>query len=717
MFYKLTFLFCLDIIVLLPFRIPIFFPRRLFDTIREILIATRVISQKHGSENVQEKPLKTFVRFRFPINFITMPLIADLFLLAIAAIGRREVYEGTIGADNIAPYDVLLVFLCLGYIAGSLEASGLIRWLAFKVMVRARGVGHRLFFNLYTSFFGLGILIGNDPIMVSFVAYMTRISSNILHPRAWIHAQFAVANIATAILVTSNPTNLVLAGAFNIKFVNYTANLIVPVLCTAIALFPFLLYIVFGAQELVPVSIEMHSLPHESQARLPVNPNISGGGDLLTKEGDEARGQSWALALDDVLNPFLNKRHAFFGTVVMAATIVILLVLNAVYLSGGGHPDYWVTLPAALVVFSKDILDGWHNRHQTRENFRSRREEVQRFRAEEARKEELNKREELKRQQGQELNHNICSPARIHLTSTQIQGSSGSGSYNNKIIKPDDETISLNGTTPCVPAVSNPPSPTMMGCMLKRGDSLSFVMNNHPHPSVVMLIPGGYKSQKDKTFDEEMDDRGKKQITDTISSTNSKPKNSTGVSESQGLSNVDSGPDDDEKRGNLKDELNRLARGRTLQSLVLAAYEWSHDTFPTAAEALGHLPFALVPFTLSMFVLVQALVSTGWVPIFAHGWSLWVDKTGTVGSIASMGLLSVILCNVSFHRYFISRYWLTDLSRLVCWHEYWYYHPTFTSYLSMEEYGAQERDQRQMFLGNVIQHGTRCQLWSIQLGF
>jgi hypothetical protein len=44
---------------------------------------------------------------------------------------------------------------------------------------------------------------------------------------------------------------------------------------------------------------------------------------------------------------------------------------------------------------------------------------------------------------------------------------------------------------------------------------------------------------------------------------------------------------------------------------------------------------------------VQALVTKGWVPVFAHGWDRWVEKTGTVGAIGGMGFLSVILCNVS----------------------------------------------------------------------
>jgi Na+/H+ antiporter NhaD/arsenite permease-like protein len=163
------------------------------------------------------------------MNFVTAPLVADLFLLAILAIGRQEVHDGTIGADSISPIDIMVFFLTLAYIAISIDASGLIRYLAFKVLQKGGKVGHRLFFYLYAFFFCLGSFIGNDPIILSgtaFLAYMTRVSSNIVHPRAWIHTQFAVANIASAILVSSNPTNLVLSGAFNIKFIHYTANMV-----------------------------------------------------------------------------------------------------------------------------------------------------------------------------------------------------------------------------------------------------------------------------------------------------------------------------------------------------------------------------------------------------------------------------------------------------------------------------------------------------------
>jgi Na+/H+ antiporter NhaD/arsenite permease-like protein len=147
-----------------------------------------------------------------------------------------------------------LLTLPKAYLAISIDTAGLVRVSAFWVLRKGGKYGHRLYFYLYTFFFCLGTFIGNvrfilspirkssfahfqDPIILSgtaFLAYMTRAASNIRNPRAWITAQFAVANISSAILVSSNPTNLVLAGAFDIKFIDYTVNMVSPSLvkCT-----------------------------------------------------------------------------------------------------------------------------------------------------------------------------------------------------------------------------------------------------------------------------------------------------------------------------------------------------------------------------------------------------------------------------------------------------------------------------------------------------
>jgi Na+/H+ antiporter NhaD/arsenite permease-like protein len=396
-------------VVLFPFHIPFFVPRALSDLVRRLMRATRIIPRKEYADRRARRLSTTgahlssahpsqdvsgaWEKFSLPVNFVTAPVAADLFLLAILAIGKDEVRGGTIGANNISPLDIMAFFLTLAYIAISIDASGLIRYLAFRVLKWGGQVGHRLFLLLYSFFFVLGSFIGNDPIILSgtaFLAYMTRVSRNIAHPRAWIYSQFAIANIASAVLVSSNPTNLVLAGAFSIKFIVYTANMIVPVVVTAIVLFPFLLYIVFADESLIPASIQMHELPASVRERPPINPNIPharpDAEDDDTNGEDDAQGNR--LSLEEIMNPFLDRGGAAFGAIVMAATLITLLALNAASQQGHENPVFYVTLPGAFVMFCWDVAFGWIHRHRTRAIAREGRKRVARERVMRAIREE-----------------------------------------------------------------------------------------------------------------------------------------------------------------------------------------------------------------------------------------------------------------------------------------------------------------------------------------
>ena len=489
------------------------------------------------------------MRFNFPMNFVTSPLIADLFLLAITAIGREEVYGGTIGANAIVPYDIMLFFLSLAYIAISVDASGLIRWLAFKVLQKGGKVGHRLYFYLYLFFFALTAFIGNDPIILSgtaFLSYMTRVSSNIKHPRAWIYTQFACANIASAILVSSNPTNLVLAGAFGIKFIKYTANMIVPVVVTGIVLFPFLLYIIFHDESLIPSSIKMEDLPDEIKNKPPVNPNIPFAKGEPEDEDDapSSDDEQKQLSLEEILNPFLDKKGAIFGAGIMAVTLIAVLVINAVAQGTHEWPVFYVTLPAAFVLFIFDLGLGWTNRHETRRIAHEGRERAELIHAERA-----------------------------------------------------ERRRSIVAEEPAA---------------LQNGESFNTT----------------------STIDE------KAQAPTAATSTQTSNERLQPTAAKERIAN---------EQGRMKRPPQK--KRTTLESVIKDRYQWARETFPTTMTVFNHLPLPLLPFAFCMFVLVQALVTKGWVPVFAHGWDHWVEKTGTVGAIGGMGFLSVILCNVSSARH------------------------------------------------------------------
>ncbi|KAK4539979.1 hypothetical protein LTR36_009877 [Oleoguttula mirabilis] len=566
-----------NVIVLFPFHVPIYLPRALSNAAHDALSTFRIIPrrQKHSqrdSASPAEPPddpadgSKLFMRFSFPMNFVTAPLIADLFLLAILAIGQTEVHDGTVGTNNIFPIDIMAFFLTLAYIAISIDASGIIRYLAFKVLQKAGKNGPRLFLYLYIFFFGLASFIGNDPIILSgtaFLAYMTRVSSNIKHPRAWIHTQFAVANIGSAILVTSNPTNLVLAGAFDIKFIHYTANIIVPVVATTVLLFPFLLWIVFPSEEEIPPKIELHELPESLRGKAKTNPNIPYVRENAEREENVHGQQGKQLSLEEIVNPFLDKGGAAFGAVIMAATLITIVALNAASQSSGEHPVYWVTLPAAFVMFCWDVAFGWIHRSDTRKIAR------------EGRQRAIEAQEEARRTERQHSAGDAHAPSELDLTQLH--------SLPNEVQKPN-----------------------------------------------IAYDPKG------RTFDESTPDAG-----EDITPPASDP---TASHSPRYLPDRPPSTGDVDEKGRVSADHPEHERA-TLESLIVDIYRWLQETFPTATAVAAHLPFALVPFALSMFVLVQALVTRGWVPVFAHGWDHWVNKTGTVGAIGGMGFLSVIMCN------------------------------------------------------------------------
>lgn len=323
--------------------------------------------------------------------------------------------------------------------------------------------------------------------------------------------------------------------------------MIVPVMVTALVMLPFLLYVCFPYEVLIPRSIKLHELPAEARAKAPVNPNIpyARGKD----EEEEQEGDGRGVSLEEVMNPFLDKKGAAVGGVIMAASLITILVLNAAD-SGTGHakPVYWVTLPAAFVLFCWDLATGWRNRHKTRQIAREGRQQFE--------------------------------SARAERRASQAAG-----------LLPGADAVELS--------------------RLRSGT----LQAEHQE------VAGG--TPQDSTQGASKNDNA---ITDsTEPSSRQSTQTPRGVDE----------PVEKIATSAVRiadPEMPRESAPSTLSSIFADRYRWAQETFPTVMAVLSHLPFALVPFGLCMFVLVQGLASRGWISVFAYGWDHWVSKTGTVGA-------------------------------------------------------------------------------------
>lgn len=301
--------------------------------------------------------------------------------------------------------------------------------------------------------------------------------------------------------------------------------MIVPVMVTALVMLPFLLYVCFPYEVLIPRSIKLHELPAEARAKAPVNPNIpyARGKD----EEEEQEGAGRGVSLEEVMNPFLDKKGAAVGGVIMAASLITILVLNAAD-SGTGHakPVYWVTLPAAFVLFCWDLATGWRDRHKTRQIAREGRQQFESARA------------ERRASQAAGLLPGADTVALSRLRSETLQ------------------------TEHREEAASETPPASTRGATENEN---AIVDSTEPSSRQSTQIPPGVDAPEEKIAASAVRIAGP--------------------------------------------ETPRSVEPRTLLSIFEDRYRWAQETFPTVMAVLSHLPFALVPFGLCMFVLVQGLAS------------------------------------------------------------------------------------------------------------
>ncbi|EHY51895.1 hypothetical protein ABEF92_000357 [Exophiala dermatitidis] len=228
--------FCIvSAFVIWPVRIPI--PTALGRLIVSCLRRTRIIPASSYHELSHLQPL------HFSLSLKTAPVIGVILLLATTTIHGSTIRLGIVGDETIKPYDVLVLFISLAYISIALDGTGALEAVALWVSKRGGSSGRLLFTYLYSFFLLTACIVGNDPLILSgtpFLGYLTHHAR--LEPEAWIFSEFMAANTASAVLVSSNPTNILIAGSFSLNFLTgFTKWTILPSIIPAILTYPILM--------------------------------------------------------------------------------------------------------------------------------------------------------------------------------------------------------------------------------------------------------------------------------------------------------------------------------------------------------------------------------------------------------------------------------------------------------------------------------------------
>ncbi|KAL4268335.1 Citrate transporter-like domain-containing protein [Pleurotus pulmonarius] len=460
-------------------------------------------------------------RRRVGLGLATAPIIAIAILWAAQCLGPAQIRNGIAGVDGVKPYNILILFFSLAYMAITLDITGILQSAAFWVSNKGGSNGYKLYLYFYLMLTVLSIFLGNDPIILSgtaFLVYYTKVAE--LDPVSWLMSEFAAANTASMVLFVGNPTNVVICEGFRVNNVAFTAYTILPFL--GCSLFCFVaLAIQFRSKKYIP-------------RNLPIT------GDL------------------DVRSVLLDPKGALVGSILLASCLIVIIIVSFF------HVDVWmITLPFAVAKFIFDI--SWdHYRY-------------------------------------------IKGIPMLGMASPKRKRSVDSGTDTIPVPDIPSDQTTIRQLSKHFSHANDTHTPTRLSTM---GTSLTMIDESAHGASDTMVLPTRTESP---TLAEHVPIQAPG-LTHRTSTPNELPP--------PGTSND---PRDDKKKSKL--------------------YSLSHH-FPTFFTALPRLPFKLVPFAFSQFILIEALTHQGWIELFSD-WLVRATNRQMHPVIWLIGVLGVVLCNIS----------------------------------------------------------------------
>ncbi|KAJ7083655.1 hypothetical protein B0H15DRAFT_850291 [Mycena belliarum] len=250
---------------------------------------------------------------RIHINLTTAPIFAIAILWAAQCLGPTQIRDGIVGTDGVKPYNILILFFSLAYMAITLDITGVLQAAAFWVSNKGGSNGWKLYLYFYLMLTVLSVFLGNDPVILSgtaFLVYYTKVSE--LNPISWLMSEFAAANTASMVLFLGNPTNVVICEGFQVNNAAFTAYTILPFLACNLACF-------------VALAFQFRN-PKYLPRRL------NNTADL------------------DVRSVLLDPQGAWVGSALLGACLVVIIVVSFF------HVDVWkISLPFAVAKFIYDL--------------------------------------------------------------------------------------------------------------------------------------------------------------------------------------------------------------------------------------------------------------------------------------------------------------------------------------------------------------------------
>ena len=195
-------------------------------------------------------------------------IVGAIFALIFGGADIAKVGQALIADTAINPLKILVLFLSMTILSIYLDELGFFRFLANAALKRAKTGQKKLFLYLYITVSVLTVFTSNDIIILSFTPFICYFAKNAkINPIPYLAAEFVAANTWSMALIIGNPTNIYLATASGIGFIEYVKYSIFPTLFGGAVAFDAL-FILFRKKLKEPMQAEAETVVIEDKLSL-----------------------------------------------------------------------------------------------------------------------------------------------------------------------------------------------------------------------------------------------------------------------------------------------------------------------------------------------------------------------------------------------------------------------------------------------------------------
>lgn len=168
-------------------------------------------------------------------SFWVITLIGAILILLFSNIDIKSIFEGmTTGKMN--PIKILVLFISLSMISISLDELNFFNFLAVKIINKTHGSQYKIFASVYIMVSLLTIFTSNDIVILTFTPFICLFAKKAkINPIPYLIAEFVNANTYSMLFIIGNPTNIYLAGSFDITFTRYLSKMWLPTILAGLS--------------------------------------------------------------------------------------------------------------------------------------------------------------------------------------------------------------------------------------------------------------------------------------------------------------------------------------------------------------------------------------------------------------------------------------------------------------------------------------------------